>query len=136
MILFCNFSKKKSKSFCRPARTRKEGLELSENTVRKLSALLWNNGNVTCSATDCGVKTDEANSSNELQQKNPIKDEDNENMYNNNDLKHCIVEINGNYQEKNNDLNDKERQNKDTIPNKSESKLTDVQVEILHQGTY
>ena len=98
--------------------------------------MLWNNGNDTCSTTDCGVKTDEAKSCNNLQQKIPIKGEDNKNTYNNNDSEHCIVEINGNHRETNNERNDLEKQNKGTTDDKRQLKHNEVPVEILHHGKY
>ena len=126
---------RKGKSVCRPDRNRKQGLGLSEDTVRKLSELLWNSGTDSCSTNDCGVKSNEANSFNSLQQKNPMTDEDNKNTCSKNDHEDCMMEINGNCCETNNVCSMLEEQNKGVV-NKSVLKQNEVRVEVLHHGKH
>ena len=130
------------KSLRRNERKRKDGrdnLALSDDTARKLSALLWYNGNDKCASTDSGIKTDDSKTSKLLQQKVLTKDDDNENSNNNNNnngLKHCIVEITEDHLEMKNVGNDEKgekirRSNDDDTPKKQPN---EVRVEILHHG--
>ena len=119
----------------RPERNRKcgkEGLGLSEETVRKLSALLWYNGNDNGDSTDCGVTAEEEKLSNDHQQKIPIKDQDKENTNNNDDLKHCIVEIDDNILETNEKKENGNTKNDDNPQHTG----NEVHVEVLHHGKY
>ena len=126
---------RKDKSVCRPERNRKQGLDLSEDTVRKLSALLWNNETNSCSTNDCGVKSNEASSFDNLQQKIPTTDEDHKNTACRNGRKDCIMEINGNHCETNNVCSIVEEQNKG-FAEKSVLKQNEMHVEVLHHGRY
>ena len=130
------------KSLRRNERKRKDGrdnLALSDDTARKLSALLWYNGNdKCCTSTDSGIKTDDSKTSKLLQQKTLTKDDDHENSNNNNNngLKHCIVEITEDHLEMKNVGNDEKgekirRSNDDDTPKKQPN---EVRVEILHHG--
>ena len=94
--------------------------------------MLWYNGNDNGDSTDCGVKTDEEKISNDHQQKLPINDEDKENTNNNNDGKHCIVEIDGNILE----TNEKEENGNTKNVDEPQNTGNEVHVEVLHHGKY
>ena len=67
---------------------------LSDDTIRKLSALLWYSGNDNCGSTDYGVKTNDARSSSDQQETAQLKETNIDNKNNNKEnLKHCIVEM-------------------------------------------
>ena len=92
--------------------------------------MLWYNGNDNGDTTDRGVKTDPEKCLNDHQQKYPIKPEHNENTNNNNDVMHCIVEIDGNIPETN-EKKEIENKKKD---DSSQNTGNEVHVEVLHHG--
>ena len=110
----------------------KEGLGLSENTIRKLSALLWYKENGSNVSNDCDVKAEESKSSNDNQQKDPMNDGDNKSPDNNNDPKISAVGLKDNYTETN-EKNEKDKM-KSINNDKPQHKETEVHVQILHHG--
>ena len=119
-------------------RNRKSGrdtLGLSDDTLRKLSALLWYNGNDNCGSSDYGVKTNDARSSSDQQEKVHLKDANADNTNNNKeDLKHCIVEM---YEQKDNMAAGNTQENLEILNEETtENTRNEANIEILHQGKY
>ena len=103
---------------------------LSDDTIRKLSALLWYNGNDNCGSTDYGVKTNDARSSSDHQETAQLKETNNDNKNNNKeDLKHCIVEM---YEQK--EIIDESNIRKNSDEETSKRTDEEANVEILHLG--
>ena len=78
----------------RKRKSGKEDLHLSDDTVRKLSALLWYNPTSNANKTNVGVKVDGVDAIADQKKTDTVKEQDhvNENN-NNNNLKHCVVEM-------------------------------------------
>ena len=60
----------------------KDALGLSDDTLRKLSALLWYNGNDNCGSSDYGVKTNDARSSSDQHENVHLKEANADNINN------------------------------------------------------
>ena len=123
----------RAKSLLKAERKRKSGkedLHLSDDTVRKLSALLWYNPTSNANKTNVGVKIDGVGDAIGDQKKtDTVKEQDHgsENNNNNNNLKHCVVEM-----ETSNDA----YENKTVTVGFSESNPNEVRVEVLHHGKF
>ena len=113
----------------RKRKSGKEDLNLSDDTVRKLSALLWYNPTSNANKTNVGVKIDgvDAISDQKKAQDQDEKEQDHGNENNNNTLKHCVVEM-----ETSNDA----YENKTVTVGFSESNPNEVRVEVLHHGKF
>ena len=132
--MFLEFDRNKNHRIAdRNRKTGKDVLGLSDDTLRKLSALLWHNGNDNCRSSDYGVKINDAKSSSDQPEAAQLKEANVDNANNNKeDLKHCIVEI---YEQKDNAT-------EFNVPKNSVSSKADVSqknkkeanAEILHQG--
>ena len=113
----------------RKRKSGKEDLNLSDDTVRKLSALLWYNPTSNANKTNVGVKIDgvDAISDQKKAQDQDEKEQDQRNESNNNTLKHCVVEMgtsNDGYE------------NQTVTVGFSESNPNEVRVEVLHHGKF
>ena len=122
---------RRAKSLLKAERKRKSGkedLHLSDDTVRKLSALLWYNPTSNANKTNVGVKVDGVDAIADQKKTDTVKEQDhvNENN-NNNNLKHCVVEM-----ETSNDG----YENKTVTVGFSESNPNEVRVEVLHHGKF
>ena len=113
----------------------KDALGLSDDTLRKLSALLWYNGNDNCGSSDYGVKTNDARSSSDQHENVHLKEANADNINNNKeDLKHCIVEM---YEQKDNMTAVKSQENLETLNEETtQNSRNEANIEILHQGKY
>ena len=113
----------------RKRKSGKEDLNLSDDTVRKLSALLWYNPTSNANKTNVGVKIDgvDAISDQKKAQDQDEKEQDQRNESNNNTLKHCVVEMgtsNDGYE------------NQTVTVGFSELNPNEVRVEVLHHGKF
>ena len=132
--MFLEFDRNKNHRIAdRNRKTGKDVLGLSDDTLRKLSALLWHNGNDNCRSSDYGVKINDAKSSSDQPEAAQLKEANADNANNNKeDLKHCIVEI---YEQKDNATEFNVPKNSVSLKaDVSQNNKKEADAEILHQG--